>query len=83
MKITLKLFATLAEHLPCGATDNALDIEVPDGATLNEVIDSHRIPRASAHLVLVNGVYAAAVDRDSASLKEGDTLAIWPPVAGG
>jgi molybdopterin converting factor small subunit len=35
------------------------------------------------HLVLVNGVYIAPDQRDTRVLQEGETLAIWPPVAGG
>jgi molybdopterin converting factor small subunit len=41
------------------------------------------VPRKLSHLVLVNGVYAHPDERDTAILKDGDTLAIWPPVAGG
>ena len=83
MKITLKLFASLAEFLPAGAFRNTIDIEIPADASLNAIIDLHRVPRDMAHLVLVNGVYVEADDRDSSLLKEGDSLAIWPPVAGG
>ena len=83
MKITLKLFASLAEYLPQGAFRNAIDIEVPEDISPNAVIDRYRVPREMAHLVLVNGVFAYQEDRDSALLKEGDHLAIWPPVAGG
>jgi molybdopterin converting factor small subunit len=83
MKITLKLFASLAEYLPAGAVRNAVQVEVPSGASLNEIIDRHRVPRDLAHLVLVNGCFAAQENRDRTVLNEGDTLAIWPPVAGG
>jgi len=83
MKITLKLFASLAEYLPAGAVRNAVQIEVPRDASLNEIIDRHRVPRDLAHLVLVNGCFAGQENRDRTVLNEGDTLAIWPPVAGG
>ena len=83
MRITLKLFASLGEYLPEGAFRNAIDIEIPENASLNAIIDQYRVPREMAHLVLVNGVFACAEDRDRSLLKEGDHLAIWPPVAGG
>ena len=35
------------------------------------------------HLVLVNGVYVQPEERASRVLKDGDVLAIWPPIAGG
>ncbi len=83
MKITLKLYASLSEHLPAGAHENTAQIDVPDNTSLNGVIDKYHVPRELAHLVLVNGIFACSVDRDKTILKEGDTLAIWPPVAGG
>jgi len=83
MKLQLKLYATLAEYLPPGATGNIADIEVPEGATPHQVLDLHRVPRARAHLVLVNGVFIPPARRDEPVLAEGDALAIWPPVAGG
>jgi len=83
MKITLKLFASLAEYLPAGAVRNAVQVDVPCNASLNQIIDRHRVPRDLAHLVLVNGHFAGQENRDRTVLNEGDTLAIWPPVAGG
>lgn len=83
MKIRLKLYATLSGYLPDGAVDNAVDIEVPDEESPNAVIDRFQVPHRLRHLVLVNGVFAPHSERDSAILKDGDTLAIWPPIAGG
>ena len=84
MKITFKLYATLQALLPAGAVKNAVEIEVADDASLNDIIDQHRVPRDLAHLVLVNGIFHCDADRDDRNvLKENDVLAIWPPVAGG
>lgn len=84
MQITLKLYATLSDLLPAGAKDNRVEIEVSEDVTLNQIIDRYRVPRELAHLVLINGVFVCETDRDqSAALKSGDVLAIWPPVAGG
>lgn len=84
MKITLKLYATLTDLLPAGASHNRADIEVDENVSLNEIIDRYRVPRDMAHLVLLNGVFISDTDRDERGLlKAGDTLAIWPPVAGG
>jgi sulfur carrier protein ThiS len=35
------------------------------------------------HLVLVDGHFVHRDDRATRALKDGETLAIWPPVAGG
>jgi sulfur carrier protein ThiS len=84
MKITLKLYATLSDLLPNQAKFNAAEIEVPENTTPNWIIDHFRIPREKAHLVLINGVFVCGSDRDqSGKINLGDTLAIWPPIAGG
>lgn len=84
MVITLKLYATLTDLLPPGSSQNRAEIEVDDQVSLNEIIVRFRVPRELAHLVLLNGVFICDTDRDERGvLKPGDTLAIWPPVAGG
>ncbi len=83
MKVTFKLYATLSDFLPSDARDHRIDAEVAAGATPNQIIDSHGVPRRLAHLVVLNGVYVPPSERDQAILRDGDTLAVWPPVAGG
>ena len=83
MKITIKLFALLGKYLPDGAEKNQIDIEVPDGVSVQDVIHDLSLPTEHCHLVLVDGVYVAPSERDAKVLSEGQALAIWPPVAGG
>lgn len=83
MKVTLKLFATLADHLPPGSRDNCAEIEVGVGTTVGEVLARLALPGQLVHLVLVNGVYIAPRERMTRRLASGDRLAVWPPIAGG
>lgn len=83
MKITFKLYATLGRYLPEGTVGNVIEIEIPADASPNSVIDRFRVPRELTHLVLINGIYAPRQSRDTPTLKDGDALAIWPPIAGG
>ncbi|MEM7466146.1 MAG: MoaD/ThiS family protein [Pseudomonadota bacterium] len=83
MQIQLKLFATLSDLLPAEAVNNAVTIEVDPDVTPHQLIDQFKVPRPKAHLVLINGIYIEPVNRDDAILKPGDTLVIFPPVAGG
>ena len=83
MKISLKLFAGLSEFLPPGAIRNEISIEVASSCSLNKLIDQYNIPRLQAHLVLINGLAKNGSERDDPILKDGDVVAIWPPVAGG
>lgn len=83
MKITVKLYATLRDLLPANAPLTGVETEVRENATPNEVMDLFRVPHEMAHLVLRNGVYLEPEQRDHAIIREGDVLAIWPPIAGG
>jgi molybdopterin converting factor small subunit len=84
MKITLKLFATLTDYLPPASKyTNIVELEVPDGSTITQVTEPYRLPEKLVHLVLVNGRYIAPEQRAAEALKDGDVLAIWPPIAGG
>jgi len=84
LKITLKLYATLSDLLPAQAKYNAAEVEIPEKSTLNWIIDHFNIPREQAHLVLINGIFVCDSDRDqTGQINPEDTLAIWPPIAGG
>jgi len=83
MQITIKLFASLADHLPAGAHKNEAGMTVADGATVAAVITELHLPTEQCHLVLVNGAFVAPGERAARALNPGDALAIWPPVAGG
>ena len=83
MKITLKLYASLGSFLPPGAERNAIELDVNNGATIAEVLAQQQVPRETCHLMLVNGNFAPPAAADGKQLAEGDTLAVWPPVAGG
>ena len=83
MTITLKLFATLSKYLPAGARRNVLSLDVAEGARVGTVLDDLGVPRDQVHLALVDGVYVPLEELDARQLKAGETLAVWPPVAGG
>jgi sulfur carrier protein ThiS len=88
VRITLKLFASLGAYLPDELdghrrVDNELALDVPEGTSVDAVVDRFRLPRPLVHLVLVNGAFVPPRERAARALREGDALAIWPPVAGG
>lgn len=83
MEITLKLYAGLAQYLPENSEKHSTKLEVSSSETVFSVLDKFKVPKASAHLVLLNGVYMEPEEREKAKFSEGDTVAIWPPVAGG
>lgn len=84
MRITFKLFAMLQDYLPAdGKQDNALAVDLTEGTTILQVIERFGLPLKSCHLVLIDGNFVPPTERGTRVLKEGETLAIWPPIAGG
>jgi molybdopterin converting factor small subunit len=84
IKITFKLFATLQDYLPVEAKKtNSLVLDLAEASTVAQVIERFNLPRKLVHLVLIDGTYVPPAERVGRVLREGETLAIWPPVAGG
>ncbi|MBP1636569.1 MAG: hypothetical protein H6Q10_3143 [Acidobacteria bacterium] len=84
MRVTLKLFASLASRLPVEArATHALDLDVGPGTTVLDVIRRQGIPEALCAIVLIDGHWVARPDRAARTMTEGQVLAIWPPIAGG
>ncbi|MEW6292891.1 MAG: MoaD/ThiS family protein [Pseudomonadota bacterium] len=84
MKIVFKLFASLQDYLPVEAKmTNALTLELDEGTTVQDVIERFALPQKSCKLVLIDGNFVPPESRAARALRDGETLAIWPPVAGG
>ena len=84
MSVSLRLYASLADHLPPEARrTHRLLLDLPAGTTVADVIAQQNLPPKMCHLVLVNGVFVAPGDRETRVLSPDDELASWPPVAGG
>ncbi|MGB8856542.1 MAG: MoaD/ThiS family protein [Burkholderiales bacterium] len=83
MKIRLKLYAMLTDFLPQPAIRNEVTIDIDEDMTIDQVINRHKLPPEWVHLVLLNGVYVYPPERQTTRLRDGDALAIWPPIAGG
>jgi thiamine biosynthesis protein ThiS len=83
MQVTLKLFASLSQYLPKHAKRNEIQVDVPEGITVAEMIEIQNLPNQLVHLVLLNGHFIAPDKRATTIISENDALALCPPVAGG
>lgn len=80
---TIKLYASLSQYLPPDADKNAASVALPEQTTILQSLDELNVPRERCHLVLLNGEFVPPSARASHVIKDGDTVAVWPPVAGG
>jgi sulfur carrier protein ThiS len=84
MRIIFKLFATLQDYLPVEArSTSALALDLDEGTTVQQVIERFGLPQESCKLVLVDGIYLPPAERANCVLRDGVTLGVWPPIAGG
>ena len=88
MKIYVKLYATLTQYIPeailgqyahrTGA-GSRLEMSLPEGSTLDDLIAHLEFPRGQVKVIFVN---AMARDLDY-RLQPGDEIGIFPPIGGG
>lgn len=77
MKIQLKCFATLAEGDVCDFRDSVQN-EINEGETVNALIERLGLPKKDVKLIFVNNKVAGF----DTILKDGDQVALSPPVGG-
>jgi molybdopterin converting factor small subunit len=79
VKIKVKLFAGLRDFLPPGAAEEEAQLDLAPGATVSEALKLFSFPEGIRLITLVNSTPAHSYQ----VLHEGDTLAVFPPLAGG
>jgi molybdopterin converting factor small subunit len=79
MDIEVKLFATLRDYLPRGSDRFSCKLKIEGRPRVQDIISKLKIPEGIPKIILVNGVHG----KNDQTLKEGDVVSIFPPVAGG
>lgn len=79
MIVTVALYAGLAQYLPAGATNRRAELELPEGSTAREALDSLGIPPDIPRILVLDGSLAG----EETVLRAGQTLGVFPPLAGG
>jgi molybdopterin synthase sulfur carrier subunit len=74
MKVEIKLFASLQKFMP-----DAAKVELDDNCTVLDLLQRIGINSSEVAITLVNGRHVELKQR----LYEGETVAIFPPIAGG
>ena len=79
MEIEVKLFATLRDYLPRGSDRFSCKLKIDGRPRVQDIISKLKIPDDIPKIILVNGVHG----KNDQTLREGDVVSIFPPVAGG
>jgi sulfur carrier protein ThiS len=79
MQIEVGIHATLRRHVPESSRGPQLMADVPQGATVRQLLEQLQVPSEEVHLLFVNGVIVTL----DATLHDGDRLGVFPAVGGG
>jgi molybdopterin converting factor small subunit len=79
MTVTVALYAGLARYLPPGAQNRRAPLVLAEGATVLDAMRQLGMPEDLPCISVVNGNRAMP----ETALQEGETLALFPPLAGG
>lgn len=79
MKVRVKLFATLSQYVKEVPPGAPFEVELPDGATLEDLLQQINIPAAEVKTIFVNG----RAQDPSYALQPGDEVGVFPLIAGG
>lgn len=83
--VRLKMFHDLAKYLPAEAREGKVSITLAEGSTLEDLLNLLGIPADQPKIVLINGQSQGVCTKvpTNPALNDRDTVAIFPPVAGG
>lgn len=79
MRVRVKLFAGLNRYLQGQTAGSPLEIEVPEGATLETLVRQLGLPPEEVRVIFVNG----RAQPLTFGLHEQDEIGIFPPIGGG
>ncbi len=79
MKITVKLYATLARFSAGGLAGTPFEVDLPDAAQVHQLVSQLGIPDQETRVVFVNGL----VREMDWVLEPGDEVGMFPPIGGG
>jgi molybdopterin synthase sulfur carrier subunit len=74
MKVELNLYASLARFVP-----RTGPLEVSDNTTILGLLRHLDVPLDKVKIIFLNGIHASGNE----TLREGDRVGVFPPVAGG
>lgn len=79
MEIEVRVFATLRKYLTIPHEQGTVKFYTEEGSKVKDIIQKLALPSQEITVIMVNGVRR----EEEQLLKEGDRLALFPPVGGG
>lgn len=79
MEIEIRVFATLRKYLTIPHQQGTIRMQAEENSKVKDLIEKLELPPQEITVIMVNGVRG----EEEQILKDGDRLALFPPVGGG
>ena len=79
MKVKVKLYGTLSSHIPEYKPSQGIEVEIPDGATVKDLLTYLKILETRGAAVIANGRVQKADDE----LQDGSSFDVFQSIQGG
>lgn len=79
MRLTVKLFGTIPDRFSGYSPEEGLSVSLPDGATVNDLLEELDLAKSSHCVTIVNG----RVEKRENVLHDGAAVSIFQLVTGG
>lgn len=84
VKVEVAMFMDFTKYFPAEASNGKVTISLVDGSTVKDLLNILNIPINEPKLLVINGLSQGISDKvNTRELKEGDVVAVFPPVVGG
>lgn len=79
MKVQIRLFGTLGNEYPNHDPLKGLELDVPKGSTVADLLEKLDISQSKISIVSINGQLVKVTNQ----LKDGDFIRVFQPIFGG
>ena len=85
MQVEVRLFMDFRKYLPSDAVEGKAQVTIGEGTTVDGLLQKLGVPLEEPKILVINGVShgACATSASHDPLKDGDVVAVFPPVGGG
>ena len=84
MNIEVRTFINFKSYMPPDAKDGKAVLSIKDGSSFSDLLNELGIPIEEPRIVVLNGVsQGTSSEINTYTIKEGDIIAIFPPLGGG
>jgi len=79
IQVQVRLYATLRKYRPELGHGQSLTVNLPEGSSIGDLLREVGIPEGEMKQAFVNGI----IQGNDYFLADGDSLGVFPPIAGG